>query len=129
MENPFSYTSIVEGESFCNRQKEKKDLLNFIINSQNVLLYSHRRYGKTSLIFEVLKRAKQKRPKINTMHVDLYGTLSEKEFVAAIFSSLNQVESKVERLVSLLKNAVRNIKLGWSVDPISGAPSGISVSF
>ena len=129
MKNPFSYTSIVEGESFCNRQKEKDELLNFIINSQNVLLYSHRRYGKTSLIFEVFKMAERKRPKINTIHIDLYGTLSEKEFVAAILSSLSQLESKVERLVSLLKNAVRNIKLGWSVDPISGAPSGISVSF
>ena len=129
MENPFSYTSIVEGDSFCNRQKEKDDLLGFIINSQNILLYSHRRYGKTSLIFEVFKKAKRKRLKINTMHVDLYGTLSEKEFVAAILSSLSQIESKVERLVSLLKNTVRNIKLGWSIDPISGAPSGISVSF
>jgi len=129
MENPFSYTSIVEGDSFCNRQKEKDDLLSFIINSQNILLYSHRRYGKTSLIFEVFKKAKRKRPKINTIHVDLYGTLSEKEFVAAILSSLSQIESKAERLVSMLKNTVRNIKLGWSIDPISGAPSGISVSF
>jgi len=129
MKNPFSYTSIVEGDSFCNRQKEKDDLLSFIINSQNILLYSHRRYGKTSLIFEVFKKTKRKRLKINTMHVDLYGTLSEKEFVAAILSNLSQVESKVERLVSLLKNTVRNIKLGWSIDPISGAPSGISVSF
>ncbi|HBN23129.1 MAG TPA: ATPase, partial [Holosporales bacterium] len=93
MKNPFSYTSIVEGESFCNRQKEKDELLSFIINSQNILLYSHRRYGKTSLIFEVFKKAKHKRPKINTMHVDLYGTLSEKEFVAAILSSLSQIES------------------------------------
>jgi len=129
MENPFSYTNIVAGDSFCNRQKEKDELLSFIKNSQNILLYSHRRYGKTSLIFEVFKKVRRKRPKINTMHVDLYGTLSEKEFVAAILSSLSQIESKVERLISLLKNTVRNIKLGWSIDPISGAPSGISVSF
>lgn len=129
MKNPFNYTNIVEGESFCNRQKEKDELLNFIINSQNVLLYSHRRYGKTSLIFEVFKKARRKSPKIDTMHVDLYGSLSEKEFVAAILSSLSQIESKVERLVSLLKSTLRNIKLGWSIDPISGAPSGISVSF
>jgi len=129
MKNPFNYTNIVEGDSFCNRQTEKGELLNFIINSQNVLLYSHRRYGKTSLIFEVFKKARRKRPKIDTMHVDLYGTLSEKEFVAAILSSLSQIESKVERLVSLLRNTLRNIKLGWSIDPISGAPSGLSVSF
>ena len=129
MDNPFSYTNIVEGDSFCNRQKEKDELLSFITNSQNILLYSHRRYGKTSLIFEVFKKAGRKRPKINTIHVDLYGTLSEKEFVAAVLSSLSQIESKVERLVNLLKNTVRNIKLGWSIDPMSGAPSGINISF
>jgi len=129
MENPFNFTNIVLGDSFCNRQKEKDDLLKFMINSQNILLYSHRRFGKTSLIFEVFKKAGRKSPKIDTMHVDLYGTLSEKEFVAAVLSSLSQIESKTERLVSLVKNTLRNIKLGWSIDPISGAPSGISVSY
>jgi len=92
-------------------------------------VFSHRRYGKTSLIFEVFKKARHQRPIMDTMHVDLYGTLSEKEFVAAILSSLGQIESKVEKLVNLVKNTLKNVKIGWSIDPISGIPSDISVSF
>ncbi len=50
MNNPFAYSNYVTGESFCNRKMELSELLKYINNSQNVLLFSHRRYGKSSLI-------------------------------------------------------------------------------
>ena len=128
MENPFSYTGIVRGDAFCNRQTEQTELLKFIKGSQNVLLYSHRRYGKSSLIYKLFNRLERQRPKIDTLHVELYGTLSEKDFVAAILASLNQIESKLEKLVKLVRSAIRSVKLGMSVDPITGLP-GISASF
>ncbi len=128
MENPFSYTGIVRGDAFCNRQTEQKELLKFIKGSQNVLLYSHRRYGKSSLIHKLFNRLERQRPKIDTLYVDLYGTLSEKDFVSAILTGLNQIESKLEKLVKLVRSAIRSVKLGMSIDPITGSP-GISVSF
>lgn len=129
MKNPFSYTAIVTGAAFCNRKIEITDLTNFIKNSQNVLIFSHRRYGKTSLIFNVFKKAQRQKPKIDTLHVDLYGTLSEREFISAVLSSLSQIESKIERLVNLIKNSLRNVKIGWSIDPVAGTPSSLSISF
>jgi AAA+ ATPase superfamily predicted ATPase len=128
MENPFSYTSIVSGEAFCNRQTEQTELRKFITGSQNVLLYSHRRYGKSSLIYKLFSRLERQRPKIDTLYVELYGTLSEKDFVAAVLASLNQIESKLEKLVKLVRSALRSVKLGMSIDPITGSP-GVSVSF
>jgi AAA+ ATPase superfamily predicted ATPase len=128
VENPFSYTGIVSGDAFCNRQTEQTELLRFIEGSQNVLLYSHRRYGKSSLIYQLISRLERRRPKIDTLYVELYGTLSERDFVAAILNSLNQVESKLERLVKLVKSAVRTVKVGLSIDPVTGSP-GVSVSF
>ena len=128
MENPFSYTGIVRGDAFCNRQTEQTDLLKFIKGSQNVLLYSHRRYGKSSLIYKLFNRLERQRPKIDTLYVELYGTLSEKDFVSAILASLNQIESKLEKLVKLVRSAIRSVKLGMSIDPITGSP-GVSVSF
>jgi AAA+ ATPase superfamily predicted ATPase len=53
MENPFKFSGIVEEPAFCNRQNEQKELIQYIENSQNVLLYSHRRYGKSSLILKM----------------------------------------------------------------------------
>jgi AAA+ ATPase superfamily predicted ATPase len=93
-----------------------------------VLLYSHRRYGKSSLIYKLFNRLKRQRPKIDTLYVELYGTLSEKDFVSAILASLNQIESKLEKLVKLVRSAIRSVKLGMSIDPITGSP-GVSVSF
>ena len=53
--NPFIYGEEVSGEYFCDREEEIKELLRDIENSQNVIIFSPRRYGKTSLIKEVLR--------------------------------------------------------------------------
>jgi AAA+ ATPase superfamily predicted ATPase len=128
MKNPFNYTGIVRGEAFCNRQTEQKELLKFVEGSQNVLLYSHRRFGKSSLIYELFSRLERQRPEIDTLYVELYGTLSEKDFVAAILAGLNQIESKLEKLVKLVQSAMRSVRVGMSIDPVTGSP-GVSVSF
>ena len=85
MKNPFIYSNIVTGPCFCNRKKEQEDLMEFIRSSQNVLLYSHRRTGKSSLIKQVLLNLKQHSPEIGGLHIDLYGTTSEKEFITRVF--------------------------------------------
>jgi len=46
MKNPFIYGKIVTGEDFCNRKKEIAELSRDIENSQNVILFSPRRFGK-----------------------------------------------------------------------------------
>lgn len=128
MENPFKYTGIVTGEAFCNRQTEQKELLRFIKGSQNVLLYSQRRYGKSSLVFKLFNRLEHQRPKIVPLYVELYGTLSEKDFVSALVASLNQIESSLEKLVKLVRSTLRTFNLGMSIDPITASPN-VSVSF
>jgi hypothetical protein len=128
MKNPFSYTAIVRADAFCNRQTEQMELLGFINASQNVLLYSHRRFGKSSLIYKLFSRLERQRPRIDTLYVELYGTLSEKDFVSAILTSLNQVETKLEKLAKLVQSAIRTVRLGMSIDPVTGSP-GVSVSF
>jgi AAA+ ATPase superfamily predicted ATPase len=85
MKNPFSFSGIVEGPAFCNREKEQTDLAKFIENSQNVLLYSHRRFGKTSLINRIFKDFKG----IVTIYIDLYGTTSIEDFITALFKGIS----------------------------------------
>ncbi len=97
MNNPFVYSSTVDGESFCNRKDELNDLSEFCLTSQNVLIYAHRRYGKTSLIKTLIEKLKKKKNSIKTFYIDLYGTLDEKDFIEAIFSSFTQVETKIEK--------------------------------
>jgi uncharacterized protein len=121
MQNPFAYSNYVTGESFCNRKKELSELLKYIKGSQNVLLYSHRRYGKSSLIRQVFREVQNKKLNIDTMHVELYGTISEKDFITRTFQGLNQLESNFERLLKSLGKALKNIRLNLSIDSATGS--------
>ena len=101
MKNPFVYGETVSGENFCNRTVEIKELVADIINCQNVIIFSPRRYGKTSLIKKVLDRVKRKG--ILTFYVDLYPAINKNRFVeiyaGAISSGLpggvHQVAKKI----------------------------------
>ena len=128
MHNPFAYSNYVTGESFCNRKKELSELLKHIKASQNVLLYSHRRYGKSSLIRQAFNEIKAKKFSIGAMHVELYGTTSEKDFITRNFQCLTQLESNFEILLKSVSKAVKNIRLNLRIDPVTGDTS-VSPSF
>ncbi len=128
MQNPFAFSNYVIGESFCNREKELSELFKYIKGSQNVLLFSHRRYGKSSLIRQVFNDIQENNLDIGTMHVELYGTISEKDFISRTFQSLNQLESNLNRLLKSISTTLKNVKLSLSIDPATGAAS-VSPSF
>jgi AAA+ ATPase superfamily predicted ATPase len=119
MKNPFSYSGFVTGEAFCNRKNEQEDLIYYAQNSQNVLLYSHRRMGKTSLMHEVIHRLKKRKPKVSSVYIDLYGTLDENDFIDAVLTSITQIESKLERILK----RVAGLKVTGSFDPVTGLPT------
>ena len=119
MKNPFSYSDYVTGEAFCNRAREQKDLIYYAQNSQNILLYSHRRMGKTSLVHQVIRRLKKAKPTVKSVYIDLYGSLDENNFIDAVLSGLAQIESRLERLLS----QVAGLKIAGSIDPVTNLPT------
>jgi len=80
MRNPFVYGKEVSGDNFCNRKSEIKELGRDIENSQNVIVFSRRRFGKTSLIKEVFKTSDKKG--ICTVYADLYPLSCEEDFIS-----------------------------------------------
>ena len=123
MKNPFSFSGIVEDPAFCDREREQTDLIKFIENSQNVLIYSHRRFGKTSLINRVFKDSKG----FITIYVDLYGTTSIEDFITALLKGISSVESKMDRLMKLIKEKIISLTVNFSIDIYTGAPVAIPV--
>ena len=59
LQNPFVYGKLVKGNEFANRENEKRNLKIALKGGQNVILYSPRRYGKSSLA-EVISEELQK---------------------------------------------------------------------
>jgi hypothetical protein len=123
MENPFKFSGIVEAPAFCNRQNEQREIKQYIENSQNVLLYSHRRYGKSSLIFKIFKGLKN----ITPVYIDLYGTTRTEEFITSFLKGVSTVESQIDRLMKIIREGIRSIGVNFTVDPATGMPTASPV--
>lgn len=86
MRNPFTLGLIEEEEKFCNRHQERKELLQYAKNGHNVVIYSPRRYGKSSLV-NILQKDLSK-DKFLTAYIDLFPIASAKAATQRIVSGL-----------------------------------------
>jgi len=84
MANPFRFGQVVSGELFCDRKSEIKQITQDLSGGQSIVLFSPRRYGKTSLLKAVSKELKSKR--ILYGHVDFFACNSTEKVVQAVSS-------------------------------------------
>lgn len=77
IKNPFKFDKEVEGEFFCGRIENIEDIIDYIYNTTNIIMFSKRRIGKSSLIKEVFSNRLDK--SILTAHIDIYAISTIKE--------------------------------------------------
>lgn len=104
MPNPFKYGGIVTGKDFADRKNEVAYLMKELTSGQNILLYSPRRYGKSSLMMVVLEQLQRKGTM--TVFIDLYGCASEADLVGKLVEkTVVPVYDTVDKIVSFFKSA------------------------
>lgn len=115
MRNPFTL-GIVQRKDFCNRDAEIKDLLRYARNGDNVILFSPRRYGKSSLIKIVLERLEKEG--FVAVYVDLFPITSEQDFISRFSSGLLKgigrgvdPRNLGERIANLFKRMIPSIEV------------------
>jgi hypothetical protein len=120
MENPFVYGKVVRGKCFADREAEIAELRNDIASSQNVIVFSPRRYGKTSLILEVLDRVKAEG--LLTCYIDLFKVTSQETFIAAYAREVarlqgGRIQTMLKKIRDLLPRLVPKVVMkGEKVD-------------
>ena len=72
--NPFHTQTLPLDAPFCDRTVEIKELRQHALNGVNVVLYSPRRYGKTSLVRKV--QAQLSAEEVLTIYADFFGVTS-----------------------------------------------------
>ncbi|MBC7098491.1 AAA family ATPase [Candidatus Bipolaricaulota bacterium] len=112
MQNPFVYGKVARGECFADREREIAELSSDILSGQNVILFSPRRYGKTSLILEVLDRLRAQG--VLAVYLDLFKVVSEEDFIAAYAREIARlcgrgVRAALQRVRSLLPRLVPKV--------------------
>ncbi|MFA6435107.1 MAG: ATP-binding protein [Elusimicrobiales bacterium] len=105
MNNPFIYGEIAVGKAFVGRKDELADITRGLESGERIFLISPRRFGKTSLIINMLERLKNKG--FMTAYIDLYRAASLEQ-LAALFAEevLLKSETKLETVARLAREIV-----------------------
>jgi hypothetical protein len=122
MRNPFYLQEVPVNATFCNRVVELNELQSFAESKANVVLYSPRRFGKTSLVKRVQKALSDKGAV--TIFSDFFGVASLEDVASRLAKAVFAVTHKNERL---WKRALQTIR---SYRPIlrPDAEGGLSLS-
>jgi AAA+ ATPase superfamily predicted ATPase len=116
MQNPFKYGVIVTDEDFADRKKELKLLTEELANGQNILLYSYRRYGKSSLLAMVLELLKKRG--LMTSMIDLYGCTSLSDFIDKLVEeTVVPAYRTTDKIINFLKSNLSGLKTDVTINP------------
>ncbi len=131
MANPFRFGQVVSGDLFCNRKSEIKQITRDLTGGQSIVLYSPRRYGKTSLLQAVSKELRTR--KILYGNADFFACNSSEKVVnavsrataKAIIDDLKSIEKFVKRAAQIFTRARFSIRY----EPNGTGSFGISPEF
>ncbi len=85
--NPFLYHNSCCGTNFCFRDEELQKLDQLITSNSNILLYSKRKFGKTSLINEFFNNKIDKENYL-TFYIDLFDITNFADFIKNIYKQI-----------------------------------------
>ncbi|OPY67892.1 MAG: Archaeal ATPase [Syntrophorhabdaceae bacterium PtaU1.Bin034] len=127
MKNPFTVGPILPGEPFCNRKPELEELRKRVVNSDHVVMFSPRRYGKTSLVRQMMKTLDEEN--VVTAYHDFFPVTDRESFVQKLAVMVTKATGKglthpthpsfLDNLKALFKRLVPTIET---------TPEGINLS-
>jgi len=131
MANPFRFGQVVSGDLFCNRESEIEQITRDLAGGQSIVLYSPRRYGKTSLLQAVSKELRTR--KILYGNADFFACNSSEKVVnavsrataKAIIDDLKSIEKFVKRAAQIFTRTRFSIRY----EPNGTGSFGISPEF
>ena len=114
MGNPFNYLQFAKGDQFYDRREIRKDLLSrFLSGQSNVVLYGPRRYGKSSLVAELV--GDLEKAGVPCVTLDVVKVPSIDLFVSAyatkVYRRLAPVKFEIRKIGTFLKGLRPKITL------------------
>ena len=105
MNNPFKFGIVVEGKDFCDRIQEMEDIKQTLYSQMSVTLISPRRYGKTSLIYNLFKNIKGRK----VVYIDLMGITTLDEFASRYATEIIKSSGGINKFFSNMKKLLPTI--------------------
>ncbi|CAB1074734.1 hypothetical protein D1AOALGA4SA_2553 [Olavius algarvensis Delta 1 endosymbiont] len=115
--NPFKYGSIVLGNDFCGRQDLLKQIAAHMEASQNIVVIGERRIGKSSLVYEAVRKQKG----TDILYMDLLGIKSVDALCKRMLRAIVTLEKKASWTAKIIQT-LSYLKPTVSLDPITSMP-------
>jgi AAA+ ATPase superfamily predicted ATPase len=115
MTSPFPYDKISDTKYFFGRDKEIKEIEKIVKYSNNMLIHSKRRMGKSSLINYFFNTHKKE---YLCIYVDIFDITSKEDFAYALLNALSNAQE--EDLKSALKKFAaifKRVRVEPTIDP------------
>jgi AAA+ ATPase superfamily predicted ATPase len=125
MKNPFRYGIAVDDPFFVDREQEMSDFSKWLKSGQSLVVYSPRRYGKTSLILKLLKNFRNEG--YNTIYIDFFKVNSRRRFAELYYVELIKQMPSWEKAMRKIYAMTKKIRPLVSLDS-QGLPN-VSVRF
>ena len=114
---PFNYEGFATKDTFFGREEELEFINTFVQNSNNLLIYSLRRYGKSSLIKEQIRRDS------DTLYVyfDIFDITSENDFARLFLKAIAKAQKgSVTTVMSKLPKLFSRVSFDIIFDSTTG---------
>jgi hypothetical protein len=126
-ENPFVYGEIVGAAAFADRDLERAQLAQDLADGQKVFLISPRRYGKSSLIRDVMRTLAKDR--ILTVEVTVAASSSYVGFLESYARALVSADTPVSRLRRWASDLLQSIRPELRFEAAAAGDAAFSLAF
>lgn len=117
MNSPFPYETFASNETFYGRDEELKTIHKFTETSNNIVIYSKRRLGKSSLIKEAFRDNKE----YLFIYCDIFDIVSKEDFAIKLINSLpKSFDGDIKKVFSKLSKLFKRVNFSYTADPSSG---------
>ena len=115
MDSPFLYDNIALKDKFFGRKEELKKLDETVSNSNNILVYSKRRMGKTTLVKNFLLSCEDSL----VLYVDIFDITSKEDFTHLLLKALSNSYNHfdIKKALLTLTNLIKRVRFEPTIDP------------
>ena len=120
--NPFRYGSLALDEAFADREAEVQELKFDVMNGQDVDIFAPRRFGKSSLVWKVMRQLEDERALV--AYVNLMTTPSKARLAGRLAAAIHAgIASPLERAREAALAPFRGLRVvpQISIDPGDGS--------
>lgn len=111
---PFRYGGVVNPPYFIDRERELEEITLSLEGGSNIIVYSPRRYGKTSLIHRVAERLEKKG--MTVVYLDFFQINSREKFLTAYLRAMFAKSTRWERTLQQLSGWIRSARPVLTMD-------------